>query len=128
MPQRFASARGKPAGSYIDAFINGAKETSRYLFLVDTNSIRSQRIMPRLCSNTFLLQFKTCQKNLAAETADVCYRTTYSNCPAWLQQNCSFKIRSEKSLNMENKFLRKQTLTTSAFYNIRKVFASCRLC
>jgi len=29
---------------------------------------------------------------------------------------------------MENKFLRKQILTTSTFYNIRKLFTSCSLC
>lgn len=85
MPQRFASAWGKPAGSYIDAFVNGADEKSHYLFLVYTNTIRNQRIVPRLYSNTFLLQFKTCQKNLAAETADICYCITYNHCPAQLQ-------------------------------------------
>lgn len=41
--------------------------------------------MLRLYSNTFLLQFKTCHKNLTAETAAVCYDATYDHCPARLQ-------------------------------------------
>lgn len=82
MPQRFASAWGKPTGSYTDASINRAKERSRYLFLVYTNSIRSQRNVLRLYSNTFSLQLKTCQKDLAVEAADTCYRTTYNHSPA----------------------------------------------
>lgn len=85
MPQRFASAWGKPAGCYVDAFMNPAKEKSCYLVLKHTNIIKSQKTMLILHRNAFLLQFKTCHKNLATETGDVCHCTTYNHCPAGLQ-------------------------------------------
>lgn len=53
MPQRFASAWGKPAGCYVDAFMNPAKEKSCYLFLEYTNTIKSQKTMLILYNNVF---------------------------------------------------------------------------
>lgn len=85
MPQRFASAWGKPVGCYVDVFINPAKEESCYLFLEYTNTIKSQNTMLILYNNVFLLQLKSRHKNLATETGDVCYCTTYNHCPAGLQ-------------------------------------------
>lgn len=85
MPQRFTSAWGKPAGCYVDAFMNPAKETSCCLFLEYTNIIKSQKTMLILHSNAFLLQFKTRHKSRAAETGDVCYCITYNHCPVGLQ-------------------------------------------